>query len=162
MIGLELLLGHLVGDYVVQNDWMALNKTHTWPKQQSWVYAARTRSRDSYGQPWSLNVILDVEVYEEAMRKFWLGNLACTIHCLFYTIAVAAFTFGWMPWWGYLACFFIHWPTDRFRLALEWMVQVSGQEKFATGPLAPWSVIIVDNIWHLLTLYVIARLAGVA
>jgi hypothetical protein len=37
MVGFELLLGHLVGDYIVQNDWMALNKTHTWPKQQSWA-----------------------------------------------------------------------------------------------------------------------------
>lgn len=160
MTGIDILLGHLVGDYIVQNDWMALNKTHPWPKQQSWVYAARTRSRDEHGQPWSLGVLNDVEIYEEAMRKFKLGCLACTIHCLCYTLAVAAFTFWWMPWWGYLACFLIHWPIDRFRLAREWMVRF-GQEKFATGPLSPWSIILVDNIWHLLTLYCIALLAGV-
>ena len=32
MEGFYLLLGHLIGDYIVQNDWMAANKTsRSWP-----------------------------------------------------------------------------------------------------------------------------------
>ena len=36
------------------------------------------------------------------------------------------------------------------------MVKLANQEAFATGPLAPWSVIVVDQCFHLLTLYLIA------
>lgn len=32
MYGLKILLGHLVGDYIFQNDWVARNK-----KQSSWI-----------------------------------------------------------------------------------------------------------------------------
>jgi hypothetical protein len=31
-----------------------------------------------------------------------------------------------------------------------------GQSDFAKPPLAPWSIIVVDNVWHLLTLYLLA------
>lgn len=116
MDGLGLLLGHLVGDYIVQNDWMAANKTQrTWP---------------------------------------------CFVHCVCYTLAVWAFSFWWMPWWGVLACFAFHLPIDRFRLAVWWMVNVSHQKAFATGMLSPWSIIVVDNTFHLLTLWVILAVAS--
>ncbi len=121
MNGFALLLAHLVGDYIVQWDWLAANKT---------VPGFR-------------------------------GLLACTVHCWLYTVAVWAFSWWWMPWWGPALCFAAHWPIDRFRLARVWMIRVSGQAAFATGPLAPWSVIVIDNVFHLLTLYGIALLAGV-
>ena len=50
-------------------------------------------------------------------------------------------------------------PIDRFRLAKVWMMRVSGQTVFATGPLAPWSIIIVDNVFHIVTLAVIGKIA---
>jgi hypothetical protein len=156
MIGLELLLGHLVGDYIVQNDWMAANKVNTWHGEPpDWK-----RLPDGsviFGN--CQETFQELNAWKYARRQWYLGHLACTVHCLLYTLAVAAFTFWWMPWWGYLACFLIHWPIDRFRLAKLWMTKVSLQEKFATGPLSPWSIILVDNIWHLLTLYGIARFA---
>ena len=115
MDGFFLLLGHLLGDYVLQNDWQAANK--------------------------------------------WRSSAACTVHCLLYTLAVWACSFWWLPWWGPVVCFLAHWPIDRFRLAGRWMALV-GQERFATGPLAPWSIIVVDNVGHLLTLGLIAGMAG--
>lgn len=142
MEGFWLLLGHLIGDYVVQNDWMAKNKVNPHPSTLNVCDASK------------------VEFWEEAEQKWSLGHFACTVHCLFYTLAVWACTFWWMPWWGLLACFLVHWPVDRFRLARRWMCNVSGQKQFAEGPLSPWSVIIVDNIFHLLTLGVIASVAG--
>jgi len=110
-----LLTGHLIGDYIVQNDWMAANK----------------------GMPQKV------------------GHLACTVHCLCYTLAVWACSFWWVPWWGLAICFAVHWPIDRWRLAGWWMRNVSGQAGFANGPLAPWSIIIVDNVFHLATLFAI-------
>lgn len=130
MVGFEILLAHLVGDYVVQNDWMALNKTHPYPDVRPGEHG-----------------------YEPQQDKYMLAHLACTVHCLLYTLSFWAFTWYWVPWWGLTMCFGIHWFIDRYRLAKLWMVNVSGQETFATGSLAPWSVILVDNVFHLLTLY---------
>lgn len=130
MDGFALLLAHLLGDYVLQNDWQASNKTNGWH--------------------------VELGIREPAMmRAWWRGNVACTVHCCLYTLAVAALSWWWMPWWGLVVCFLVHWPVDRFRLARVWMEKVSGQKAFATGPLAPWSIIIVDNVFHLLTLYLI-------
>lgn len=111
MEGFGLLLGHLIGDYVVQNDYMATNKT-----KSSWV---------------------------------------CLSHCLMYSAAVWWCACWWMPWWGIWVVCLAHFPVDRWRLARWWMVNVSGQEAFATGPLSPWSVIVVDNTIHLIVLFVI-------
>lgn len=111
-----LLIGHLVGDYILQNDWMAANKTKS--------------------------------------------HFACAVHCLVYTFAVACFTLSWMPWWGLLVCFLAHYPLDRWRLAYHWMNRVSQQAVFAEK-MSPWSVIVVDNTFHLIVLWLIAVLAGV-
>ena len=140
MESLGLLMGHLLGDYVLQNDWMAANKTNPNPGPEP---------SDPY------------EVIEWRARwEGWLdGHAACTVHCLFYTLAVWACSFWWMPWWGLAVCFACHWPLDRFRLAGRWMRNVSGQAAFAGGVLSPWSVIVVDNTAHLLTLFVIGLLA---
>ena len=159
MIGLELLLAHLVGDYILQNDWMAANKVipHPGPGIHS-----------TYG-PWGVFLQLtEVEKSQEQSRLEWerrnqawrMGNFSCTVHCLLYTLSVFAFTWYWMPWWGLLLCFAIHWPVDRFRLARKWMENVSGQHAFANGVFAPWSIILVDNIFHLLILYGIWACAG--
>lgn len=64
-----------------------------------------------------------------------------------------------MPMWGLAVCFLAHWPIDRFRLAGRWMRNVSGQKAFATGLLSPWSIIVVDNVAHVATLFVIGCIA---
>lgn len=165
MIGLELLLGHLVGDYILQNDYMARNKT-AWGKdvRRAWRdvdYVERDGVRYPRGTTVYHNAMVDEHV--TSVSTTWRGHVACTVHCLCYTLAVWAFTFAWVPWWGLLACFLAHWPIDRFRLATKWMTHVSGQAFFASPqhPMFPWSIVMVDNIAHLLTLYAIARLAGV-
>jgi len=148
MDGFFLLAGHLVGDYVVQNDWQAANKTnpHPGPKPRY----ARWKAEDWDGY--------------ESRQKAWLtGHLACTVHCLLYTLAVWACSFWWMPWWGLAVCFVAHWFIDRFRLAGRWMRNVSGQKQFAANfspPNLPWGVIVVDNTFHLLTLGLIHSLSG--
>lgn len=139
MTGFWLLMGHMIGDYIVQNDWMAKWK--------------------SGGPPW---VPYESQIAREAeeIRRENTAFLACTVHCLLYTLAVWACSFWWMPWWGLLACFHVHWAIDRYRIAGRWMRNVSGQSAFASGVFAPWSIIVVDNVFHLLTLGVIAAIAG--
>ena len=139
MESMGLIVGHMIGDYVLQNDWMAANKTNPRPAFADW---------DDY----QANAV-------EARRRWVIGHAACTVHCLLYTLAVWACSFWWMPWWGLAVCFACHWPLDRFRLAGRWMRNVSGQAAFAGGILSPWSVIVVDNTAHLLTLFVIGLLA---
>ena len=90
----------------------------------------------------------------DGWRKGLVGDTACTLHCLLYTFSIFLFTFWWMPWQGYLICFIVHWVIDRFRLA-KWLMVHTGQKEFATGALSPWSVILVDQELHLLTLYLI-------
>lgn len=196
MNGLALLLGHLVGDYIVQNDYMASNKAAPHPgpaPEPPWRYGPAPVNRP----PWTVaadprdlpgfraaleerNAAMEeadrqeadikrkAEDYaarkaewDEASSRWHAGHLACTAHCLMYTLAVWAFAWHWMPLWGLAACFALHWPVDRFRLARWWMDNVSGQAAFASGPLAPWSIVVVDNIAHLLVLLGIAWLAGV-
>lgn len=151
--GFSLLLGHLVGDYIFQNDWMAANKTNplSGPAPEGFKRWWDMRSEGE--------VVASLEEFEKFEKKLtaeFCGHLACTIHCLLYTLAVWLFSFWWMSWWGLLACLLAHWPVDRFRLARKWMEHVSGQKAFANGPFSPWSIIVVDNIFHLLTLWVIA------
>lgn len=148
MDGFALLLGHLTGDYLLQNDWMAANKTN--------ALAGRRPGR--YHTEMGTDVYLEAGPVDEA--EWWFrrsgekrGHRACTVHCLLYTLAVWAFSWHWLPWWGLIACFLAHWPIDRFRLARWWMENVAGQRLFSIGPLAPWSVIVVDQCFHLLTLY---------
>lgn len=156
MNGFFLLLGHLLGDYILQNDWQAKYKTMKRPGKRPGV------TYDIDGSPildtnWDLAARL--KVHDAEMLDWWTGHLACTVHCLLYTLSVAACSFWWMPWWGYLIVFGAHWPIDRFRLAGVWMRNVSGQSAFAgafSPPNLPWGVIIVDQCFHLATLGAIA------
>jgi hypothetical protein len=148
MNGFGLLVGHLVGDFIFQNDYVAANKSNPWPGAEPNVDNP-LRAMTTEHREW------------RARESGWrMGHVVCTAHCFFYTLAVWLFSYQWMPWWGLVVCLAAHWPIDRFRLAKAFMVRLNGQEGFATGPLAPWSVIVVDNTMHLLTLYLIGFFGG--
>lgn len=102
------IVGHLVGDYLAQNDWMALNK-----KSQT---------------------------------------LPCTVHCAIWTACVVLFA-SW-PAWTAVPLFLTHFAQDR-TLVVAWWMNLVGQEKFRTGVCAPWSMIVVDNVWHILTIWIV-------
>lgn len=103
---MDYLIGHLVGDYLVQNDWMAKRKkTETWP---------------------------------------------CLVHCTIYAAMIASFT-GW-PIWAVLLTFVLHFIQDRTRI-INLFMELNGQSEFLKPPLGPWSIIVVDNCFHLLFLW---------
>lgn len=109
------IIGHLVGDYLLQNDWMAAGKKR--------------------------------------------NSLICLLHAAIWAAAVSVFSGLWL-WPGWLVLCGTHFVQDRFSLVGWWMCKVSGQREFATGVCAPWSVIVVDNAWHLVVIWAVWQFAA--
>ncbi|MBA3312740.1 MAG: DUF3307 domain-containing protein [Planctomycetota bacterium] len=107
---MDWFIGHLIGDYLLQTDWMAVNK----------------KSR----------------------------ALPCLVHVGIYTVAIGVLT--WWPWWALLVVAATHFVQDRTHVILWWM-RVMRQTGFTKPPFAPWSLIVVDNVWHLVVLYTLDR-----
>lgn len=161
MLGLSLLLGHLFGDYIVQGDWMAANKSN--PRPLPVPDRPVPELAPDCGNISAVTAgVTEWADHNESRWAWQRGNAACLAHCLTYTLAVLLVCYPVVvfPWWFYAATFALHYPLDRFRLAKWWMTKVVNQAAFATGPLAPWSVVIVDNIGHLTVLYFLALAAG--
>lgn len=147
-----MLLGHLIGDFIFQRDWEARLKVAQPPKTprpepptNMWVSIEQSKA------------VCD---WDNDVRDAKLAPWACTWHCASYTAAIFMMCFWFLPWWAYPVIFITHWPVDRWRLARRFML-LNGQARFATEGLAPWSVILVDNICHLSVLYVLGLLAVV-
>jgi hypothetical protein len=107
----EAIVGHMIGDYVLQNDYLANNK-----KQSSSV---------------------------------------CFVHALLWTLSVCVCTWCWNGWFA-LWLFATHFIIDRTNFIAWWMDNVSGQGGFKKH-LGPWSVIAVDNTFHLITLIIAVK-----
>lgn len=104
-------VGHLVGDYLLQNDWMALHKK--------------------------------------------ASSIRCAVHCALWTAGVCLLA-GWTSPVVILILFTTHFAQDRTNVVAWWM-DLIGQKQFRVGPCAPWSGIVVDNVWHILTIYLLWR-----
>jgi len=98
------VLAHLVGDFLIQNDWMAKGK-----KTSNWI---------------------------------------CLLHAVTYTIP---FWFCGLLWWQIGAIMVQHFYQDRWNF-VGWFMKVTGKREdgFLGPPMAPWSIIVTDNILHLL------------
>lgn len=105
------MVGHFVGDYLLQNQWMAIGKSMK-------------------GKP---------------------GHIACTVHVLLYTLAVALITGLWNPL--FLAAVAIpHWLIDRWSLAKYLLKFKNGYgltEVWEKAPLcaAPHPDKLEANVW---------------
>jgi hypothetical protein len=107
----EMIVGHMVGDYLLQNHWMALNK-----------------------------------------KK---ASLPCAVHCLVWTLAVATCS----GCWSLLPLFWLfatHFAIDRSQF-IHWYMGHAGQAGFRDN-MGPWSSIVVDNAFHLLTLLLATKM----
>jgi hypothetical protein len=96
------IYAHLIGDFLIQNDWMSREK-----KKSSWV---------------------------------------CLVHVLTYLIP---FLFCGFTWWQLLAIGVQHFAQDRTGFVV-WLMNIKGSGYFATGTCGPWSIILTDNILHIL------------
>lgn len=163
LVGFGLLVGHLVGDFLFQNDLLAKNKSNPHPGREPhpgriWLRATRDERGYLLGEEPPIGELQQQRAWWVACSRYRFGHLVCAIHCLLYTLAVWLFSCWWMPWWGLVICFLAHFPVDRWRLARV-LMHYNYQEEFATGPLAPWSAIVVDQAIHLVVLFLIALAA---
>ncbi len=102
-------LAHLIGDYLIQTDWIAARK--------------RTAS---------IPCLIHATTY---LLPFLLCHLSATALLL---IGIE------------------HFAQDRFGLARLFM-KYTDHEVFATGSLAPWSVVVTDNILHLVWIAIVVQ-----
>lgn len=114
---MEQFLFHLLGDYIIQSDWMALNKK----------------------------------------KRSWIGELACQIHCISYSLPFAFIT----SWWAVLAIYVSHYLLDRTNI-VGWFLAVRNGvfnvDNFGFGKERPfaitiWLYIITDNVFHIFCNY---------
>ena len=104
------IYAHLIGDYLLQNDWMANSK-----KRSSWI---------------------------------------CAVHVLAYLLP---FLFTPLAWWQLALIGVEHFAQDRTGVVV-WLMRTKGSAAFASGPCAPWSIIVTDNILHVLFMAGVAAL----
>jgi len=105
----DLFIAHLIGDYILQNDWMALQKKES--------------------------------------------TFHCLIHIMLYMIP---FYFFHLSWPQLLIIAIQHFIVDRTNIIYRFMVW-KGQDKFVNPPCGPWSVIVMDNISHIITIWAVWR-----
>lgn len=103
------IFAHLIGDYILQNDWMAINK-----KNNSWI---------------------------------------CLLHVILYMIP---FIFCNLLIWQLIIIAIEHFIQDRTNI-VTWTMKIKGSEPFSKPPFAPWSIILMDNIYHILFIALIAK-----
>ena len=96
------IFAHLIGDYLLQNDWMAKRKK--------------------------------------------TSSLVCAVHIVTYMLP---FFFVEANWWQMTAIAVQHFFQDRTHV-IVWLLNHTGKADFAKPPMAPWSIIVVDNIIHVL------------
>lgn len=106
------ILAHLIGDFLFQNDWMAIGK-----KRKSWI---------------------------------------CAIH-------VGAYMLPFLPlglaWWQLALIAVQHFAQDRNDFVV-WLMKAKGSGQFAMGPCSPWSIIMTDNILHIIWITAVVEVGG--
>ena len=76
----------------------------------------------------------------------------CTTHVLIYMLL---FLFTGMNWRQLLLLALQYWLQDRTNFVF-WSTKLMGRHEFVAQPLAPWSIIITDNIFHILWIALVA------
>lgn len=84
------------------------------------------------------------------------NSLICAIHCFIWSIWVCFMGNVW-SFAAFNILFITHFIQDRWQI-IPWYMKTIGQKNFTKPPLAPWSLIVVDNVWHIFTIWIIYKL----
>lgn len=145
---MELLIGHLLGDYVFQNDWMALNKTKMtlkgwiacWSHSLVYICCVGFVTGWFFTAPgrWALTITF-VAHYVQDKTRFWVTTWMNLMGSFIYfreTVNYAKFNKVKMP------------DSDMFIL---------NEAGVDTRPRDFWPTIIIDNTFHLLQLWLVQK-----
>jgi hypothetical protein len=127
------IIGHLVGDFLLQNDWMAKGKkrSHKICFLHAWIWVQCVGVFGSFICP--LGMINPAQIFH--------GPKTFPTHA-----AASAF----------LILLATHFVQDRWNFIPWYMGRISGQKDFLEF-CGPWSHIIVDQIWHILTILAVYK-----
>jgi hypothetical protein len=101
-----------------------------------------------------LNVYLAHLLGDFILQTHWMAtgkkrsSLICAVHVLTYLIP---FLFIGLAWWQIALIGIQHFAQDRTNFVV-WLMKVKGSAAFVDPPFGPWSVIVMDNILHILFL----------
>jgi len=86
------------------------------------------------------------------------SSWACTVHVFSYMLP---FLLLGLTWWQLSLIAVQHWAQDRSTFTVWYMTNISGQRNFAENTFfLPWSLVIIDNTWHLIWIYVVIEIMG--
>lgn len=111
-LSMHWIYAHLIGDYLIQTDWMAQNKKSS--------------------------------------------PVHCLVHVVTYMIPFLLCGFAW---WQMVLIATQHFALDRSNFVV-WYMNHTGRGRFADpdGMFFPWSIIVVDNVMHILWIAFVAWL----
>lgn len=147
----KLLMGHMVGDYLLQGKTMATDKG---------------QSNTLKGWGWC---ILHCVLYTLSICAFLLLNLTVIFSFPFLSIEVI----GSVEWWFFIGIFLSHFIVDKFSLASIWLKMIRGRtfEDAMNEPneeKRPFSIafacivyVAVDNTMHFLLMWPVLAWAGI-
>lgn len=90
------------------------------------------------------------------------GTYWCTIHVIVYTLTIMLFL-EQKDVVVFLGIFIPHWIIDRYSLAYKWMkitggsAMLSGNKEVASHPFGPVVYVVMDQMLHLFSLYLLLR-----
>ena len=91
-------------------------------------------------------------IAENKKKNSWI----CAIHCLIWASCVCLMG-NICNANAFIVLFVTHYFQDRNGVIPRWMHFI-WQSNFTKPPLAPWSLIVVDNVWHILTIWIVYKL----
>lgn len=129
------IFAHLIGDYLIQNDWMAQNK-----QKSSWACTVHVAT---YMIPFFFCGLTEWQFLLIAIQH-WIQDRATV------RVVEEVGTFGHryrlakgLP--------YSEDGTNAFDMSLiKFLMYKSGKPSFIDPPFAPWSIILTDNIIHIL------------
>lgn len=122
------IIGHLVGDYLLQNDWMALNKKAWNGSQQCGVHCLLWTLSVMFFAGWFTTFNHSMAVFAALFWPHYLQDRTNIIPWFMRTIGQRRF----------MQC-------DSFDLT----------DMRVVPGLGPWSIIVVDNVWHIVAIWAV-------
>jgi hypothetical protein len=82
------------------------------------------------------------------------NSVFCALHIFWYMMP---FYFCGLTWWQLALIAGQHYAQDRTHF-VAWYMENLGHRDFAKPPMAPWSIILTDNLFHIIWIYIVVSI----